>query len=107
MIIKISNYIIAFSWLSVLVGCGGNQSNEAIETSNDQDIVKTKTQITLAEINSPEFPEAVLELNEPLEGANYESGKIARRFLNLAEYCDSGDKLEFDQLAFLADSMNG
>lgn len=95
MIIKISNYIMAFSLLSVLVACNGNQSNQTIETSNDQDMVKTETQLTLAEISSPEFPEAALEMNEPLEGANYETGKIAFNY-NIKNYNLSVQTLDAD-----------
>ena len=95
MIIKISNYIMVFSLLSVLAACDGNQSNETTETSNNQDIVKTKTQLTLTEISSPEFPEAALEMNEPLEGANYETGKIVFKY-NIKNYNLSVQTLDAD-----------
>ncbi len=97
MIRKFLIYIPALSIATFFLNCGGKQSSEKdIVNGNDtNDIVDSDHQVSLSEVMSPQFPDAVLEMNEPLEGTNYDPGAIEFHF-NIKNYQLTNQTLDAD-----------
>lgn len=97
MIRKFFIYMPALSIATFFLNCGGNQSSEKeIVNENDAtDIVESDLQVSLSEVISPKFPDAVLEMNQPLEGNNYDPGTIEFQF-NVKNYQLTNQTLDAD-----------
>ena len=81
----------------VFLNCGGNpSSNNQDQSEKDAaDMISSDNKVSLSEVVSPQFPEAVLEMNEPLDGMNYDQGKINFQF-NVKNYQLTNQTLDAD-----------
>lgn len=97
MIKKFVIYIPALSIVASLLNCGGNQSSEK-EIVNENDAIEVEESdhnISLSEVVSPQFPDAALEMEAPLEGTNFDPGTIEFQF-NVKNYQLATQTLDAD-----------
>ena len=70
---------------SVLFFCGGKQSQQESAAENEAVEVEPISSITLTEVISPDFPDAALEMTDPLGETNYSEGQVNFQF-NVKNY---------------------
>ena len=96
MIRKICNYILAFCLVPILINCSERQSTETDATNYENtETTPSQNEVSLSEIVSPEFPDAMLEMNTPLDGAEYDTGEAVFQF-NVKNYTLTAQTLDAD-----------
>lgn len=72
---------------TILFSCGGNQSSQQDTATEDGAAAEPEmvTSISLVEVKSPKFPDASLEMTEPLEEADYSAGNVDFKY-NVKNY---------------------
>ena len=76
-------FVISASFL--VFSCGNNQTQQGKPIDEEPADPFVEEKISLSEVISPEFPDAGLELNVPLEGDIYNSGDVSFDF-NIKNY---------------------
>lgn len=80
----------------VLAGCGSSQESQDSGTSQQEaDQPAASPEISLVEVISPEFPDALLEMIEPLGETNYKDGNINFQY-NIKNYQLTAQTLDAD-----------
>ncbi len=97
MINRIFIYFPTLFIAAVIINCSGDQSTEKeIANENEaQEPLEAKLEISLSEVDSPQFPDASLEMDAPLEGTNLDPGIIEFQF-NVKNYQLSTQTLDAD-----------
>ncbi len=79
------SHILAITLIIALANCGGNQSQEQSASEEGSGAAETVPSVSLVEVISPKFPDAALEMIEPLDESNYSSGTVNFQF-NVKNY---------------------
>lgn len=85
MIRKFLSLFFAVSVSLLMISCGGNQSSSEVTTEDTSTSTTDESKITISEVVSPDFPDASLEMNVPLEGDEYNAGDVSFNF-NVKNY---------------------
>lgn len=87
MITKLFIYVSALSIACFFLNCGGDQSSKKkiVVENQASDRIGSHHKISLKEVISPKFSDAVLEMDQPFEGASYDPGSIEFQF-NVKNY---------------------
>jgi hypothetical protein len=83
------NKLVSFSMLvlfnAMLINCGGKQSTQESVSQDETSEQEPVSSLSLTEVSSPEFPDASMEMTEPLGETNYSEGEIEFQF-NVKNY---------------------
>lgn len=82
---KILIAVLSIFITAVLTNCGGSSSSGSESEDATGDMAASEEMITLTEVISPNFPDAVIELTQPLEGSTHDPGAVWFEF-NVKNY---------------------
>ena len=86
-------FVVSASFL--VFSCGSNQSEQSNSVEGESAEIIIDNKISLNEVISPEFPDASLEMNVPLEGDTYDPGEVSFDF-NIKNYQLATQTLDAD-----------
>ena len=80
MINRLLSFSMILMFFTILVNCGGKQSSQETASQGETTEAEPESSISLVEVSSPQFPDAALEMTEPLGETNYDEGEIQFKF---------------------------